>query len=207
MPRQNRVTPFGALIATPDRGTLMGNRGILHDAAGHLGTRRWAHPHWVACRLDFGSRRRPIMAPGRYTELFFLDEATSLAAGHRPCAECRREDFGRFRAAWALAHPAEPASAPLIDRRLHAERVRRDRTQVTFEHPARTLPVGTMVQLGGAAWLVSGDTLRRWHGGGYGEARARPDGSVTVLTPRPTVAALEAGYAVALHSSVAATGA
>ena len=96
MPLQNRVTPGGEIIADPARGTLMGNRGILHDAGQRLGVARWRHPHWIYCRLSFKGRRRAVMAPGRYTELFFLDEASALAAGHRPCYECRREDFLRF---------------------------------------------------------------------------------------------------------------
>ncbi|WP_062016181.1 hypothetical protein [Aureimonas sp. AU4] len=199
MPRQNRVTPFGELAAAAVRGTLMGNRGILHDEAGRVGTRRWAHTHWVACRLAFKGRRRPLMVPGRYTELFFLDEATALAAGHRPCAECRREDFLRFQAAWARAHPGEPATAPAIDRALHAARVRRDRSQVWFERAASALPTGAMVALDGSAWLVSDGCLRPWRMDGYGEARALPPGLVSVLTPHPAVAALSAGYAAALH--------
>lgn len=201
MPRTNRVTPFGDVVAVGDRGDLMGNRGILHDREGRLGARRWAHPHWVACRLDVPGRWRTLMAPGQYTELFFLDEATALAAGHRPCAQCRREDFARFQVAWATAHPDEAASAPLIDRRLHAARVRRDRSQITFESPASELAPGTIVALDGAAWLVTHEDLRLWQPGGYGRVRARPHGTVEVLTPRPTVATLRAGYRPALHAS------
>jgi hypothetical protein len=98
MPRQNRVTPFGDIIATPDRGTLMGNRGVLHDGEGRI-RRMWQVKRWIVCVLEFRSRKRTVMTPGRYTELFFLDEATALAAGHRPCAECRHTCFLAFCAA------------------------------------------------------------------------------------------------------------
>ena len=104
MPLRNRVTPFGDIIATEARGLLFGNRGVLHDENGRL-VRKWQVRRWIACRLEFKGRRRPLLRPGRFTELFFLDEATALAAGHRPCAECRREDFVRFRDAWLDTHP------------------------------------------------------------------------------------------------------
>src|SRR6202451_2054834 len=97
--RQNRVTPFGDLVATPERGTFMGNRGVLHDAEGRI-KRVWQLKRWIVCVLEFRGRKRQVMTPGRYTELFFLDEATALAAGHRPCAECRRQRFNAFRDAW-----------------------------------------------------------------------------------------------------------
>ena len=122
MPLQNRVTPAGEIIADPARGTLMGNRGILHDAQQRLGAARWRHRHWIYCRLAFKGRWREVMAPSRYTELFFLDEATALAAGHRPCCECQREDFRRFQAAWQQAF-GHAASAGAIDRALHEARV------------------------------------------------------------------------------------
>ncbi len=105
MPRQNRVTPFGDLIATPERGTFLGNRGVLHDDAGRI-KRAWQLRRWIVCVLEFRGRKRSVMTPGRYTELFFLDEATALAAGHRPCAECRRARFLAFCDAWRAAHPA-----------------------------------------------------------------------------------------------------
>jgi hypothetical protein len=134
MPRQNRVTPFGALIATPARGTLTGNRGCLHDEHGRI-RRRYQGERWIICVLEFKGRRRPLMTPGRYTELFFLDEATALAAGHRPCAECQRDRFNLFRDTWAKANPevartartawlARTArlAATALDRCLHLER-------------------------------------------------------------------------------------
>src|SRR5215204_4373861 len=126
MPLQNRVTPLGALIADPARGLLYGNRGCLHDRQGTI-RRSFAVKRWIACRLEFKGRKRPLLRPGRYTELFFLDEATAFAAGHRPCAECRRADFNRFREAWVRANlpGEEPAQVlvPTIDARLHGERI------------------------------------------------------------------------------------
>lgn len=203
MPRQNRVSPFGSIEATAARGLLTGNRGILHDAAGRLGTARWRHPHWIACRLDFKDVRRQVMAPGAWTELFFLDEATALAAGHRPCAYCRREDFRRFAAAWGHAHDlAAPPRAPEIDRALHLARVEpRSRRQRRFAALARDLPDGSIVALSGEAWLVLGSGLRRWTHQGYDRRAPLPDAPAEVLTPAPTVAVLRAGYRPMLHPS------
>jgi hypothetical protein len=196
MPLQNRVTPGGEIIADPARGTLMGNRGILHDARQRLGAARWRHPHWICCRLAFKGRRRAVMAPGRYTELFFLDEATALAAGHRPCCECRREDFRAFQAAWRRAF-GHAAAAPAIDRALHGARVEpRLRRQIRFQAPLEDLPDGVFVLLPEAPnpLLVQGDRLYPWHPGGYGPPRARRSGRASVLTPAPAVAVLRAGY-------------
>lgn len=205
MTRQNRVSPLGAIIATPERGGLMGNRGILHDRDGRLGVSRWQHTHWVCCRLAFRGRRRPVMTPAHYTELFFLDEATALAAGHRPCAECRRADHTRFLDAWGTAYGVRP-SALELDRLLHPRRVTRRREQVRFEAPLRGLPEGTMVLLPddeATPWLVWGDRLWRWSFGGYIEWRSPGSTStVAVLTPRPTVRTLGAGYRPQVHASV-----
>src|SRR5262249_33704005 len=118
MPRQNRVTPFGAIIATPERGTFMGNRGVLHDAEGRI-RRTWQVKRWLLCLLQVRGRKRSILTPGRYTELFFLDEATGLAAGHRPCAECRRDCFKAFCRAWLAGNPGHDVTALAIDERLH----------------------------------------------------------------------------------------
>ena len=120
MPRQNRVTPFGSIIATPERGTTMGNRGILHDEEGSL-RRLWQVKRWLICLLAFRERHRTVMTPHRYTELFFLDEATGLAAGHRPCSECQRRRYNEFRAAWAVGNMCDQSTRPLtagdIDKR------------------------------------------------------------------------------------------
>ena len=201
MPHRNRVTPTGEIVATPHRGTLMGNRGVLHDAAGAI-RRDFQLRRWIACRLEFKGRHREILRPGRYTELFFMDEATALAAGHRPCAECRRADYRRWQEAYSRAHPGEPANADAMDVRLHADRLTADRRKRTFTAPAGGLPTGAMVSLDGAPWLVHGGELRRWGPGGYGEAKAvDPAGSVVVLTPRATVATIRAGYEPAVHAT------
>jgi hypothetical protein len=129
MPRQNRVTPFGEIVSVPERGTMMGNRGILHDVDGRI-RRRWRVKRWLICVLEFKGRHRMVMAPNRYTELFFLDEATGLAAGHRPCAECRRSRFLAFRNAWGAANRhisgSESIRAAMMDNQLHAERIALD---------------------------------------------------------------------------------
>jgi hypothetical protein len=202
---QNRVTPFSTIEAVGSRGTLMGNRGILHDEAGLLGRARWRHRHWIACLLEFKSRWRPLMQPHAYTELFFLDEATAFAAGHRPCAECRRADYRRFLDAWAEAQgPADRATlrADRIDAVLHAQRIRKgSRAQATYRAPLADLPDGCFVKLPGEgeAWVVSDWRILRWTHGGYDQDRRRPDLDVEVLTPRPTVAAFRAGYRPLFH--------
>ena len=208
MPRQNRVTPFGDIVATPERGTFLGNRGVLHDADGRI-RRAWQVKRWLVCVLEFRGRQRRVMTPGRYTELFFLDEATALAAGHRPCAECRHARFLAFCHAWGLAHPAHGTSArPIarqIDDRLHAERVAPDRSKRSFVAALDDLPDGVNVAV--AAWgerahLVWGDALLAWSPGGYGERRRRPKGEAAcVLTPKSTVGAIRAGYVPEIHPS------
>src|SRR5262245_39749503 len=142
MPLQNRVTPEGEIIATPHRGLLMGNRGgAFHELHRTLGNRRWATKQWIACVLEFKGRHREVMQPNRYTELFFLDEATALAAGHRPCFECRRADADRFAELWARTQgDVERARAPAMDDQLHAERVDRDRRKATFSARRADIP-------------------------------------------------------------------
>lgn len=208
---QNRVTPFGDIIRTSARGTLMGNRGRLHDANRELGKRRWTTKAWIACRLEFKGRARTIMAPGQYTELFFLDEVTALAAGHRPCAECRHEDWRWFTDCWQLAVGTSGAGRPRaaeIDRRLHDERLGRGRRKATFEALATDLPDGVLVVLpgdAGTAWLSWGGRLHRWTPAGYDASRAVPSSPVQVLTPRSIVSALAAGYRPEVHVTVAAS--
>ena len=183
MPLQNRVTPLSELIADPARGLVYGNRGCLHDGSGQI-RRRWEVKRWIACRLEFRGRHRAggPMPPGRYTGLFFLDDATALAAGHRPCAECRREDYNRFTAIWS-------AKADAVDAVLHEERLRRF-------HPTRLedLPDGAFVFVDEAPFLVLGDELLRWTPAGYTERRARRRGKATLVTPPSTVRVLEAGW-------------
>lgn len=205
MPLQNRVDPEGQILAVRERGTLMGNRGgALHGDARRLGQRRWVSRQWIACRLAFNNRRRTLMAPGRYTELFFLDEATALAAGHRPCFECRRADFLVFASLWArsIGLSAERASADDMDRQLHAERVGPDGAKVTWRARRAELPDGVIVRWQGTPHLVLGDRLLPWSFGGYGTAAHPPmPGEVEVLTPRTIASVIAAGYPVALHAS------
>lgn len=196
MTLQNRVLPTGEIVADPAHGLLMGNRGILHDNTRRLGIARWRHKNWVCCTLSFKGRKRRIMAPGRYTELFFLDEAVALAAGHRPCAECRRRDWLAFRDA------IDPAlRATDIDAMLHAARVTRTRRQIRHEAEADTLPAGCFVMHDGQPNLLRSADMLPYTPSGYLAARPRPVGPVTVLTPRPSVAALAAGYGPRLHPS------
>ena len=203
MPLQNRVTPTSDIIVDPQYGMFMGNRGVLHDDKRRLKTRRWTSKAWIVCLLEFKGTRRKLMSPGSYTELFFLDEATALAAGHRPCAECRRRDYNAFRAAWAVAH--SDASAPRaaeMDAVLHAQRVEPySRQQITHRRMASDLPDGTFVQLDDQSWLLHDGRLHLWSSGGYRDKRALPVGDVTVLTPSPTVDVLANGYHISVHGS------
>lgn len=208
MPLQNRVTPTSEIIATPERGLFMGNRGILHGDDRRLGSARWRHKAWITCLTTFRGRHRAVMTPQCYTELFFLDEAVALAAGHRPCAECRRADYNRFRTAWADAQGHPAPRAPDMDRALHAARVTRTRQQITHRGDIADLPDGAFLRLPGDATplLVRADRLLPYAPGGYGAARPRPArGPVTVLTPRPLLDVLRAGFAPHLHPSTART--
>lgn len=203
MPLQNRVTPDGGIIAHPARGLFMGNRGVLHDEHQVLGPARWRHKCWVTCLLDFRGRQRRLMQPNRYTELFFLDEAVALAAGHRPCGECRRGDYNHWRALWARAHGGRLPGARDMDDMLHASRAERGaRALRSYRAGLDDLPDGTFVRLdgGATAWLVLGDRLLAYGAGGYATAIARPGSThADVLTPRATVGILTAGYSPVLH--------
>jgi len=205
MPLQNRVTPTSELVAEPGRGLVYGNRGCLHDAEGTI-RRRFNGRRWIACRLEFrGWHRAPLLQPGRFTELFFLDEATAFAAGHRPCALCRREDYVRFGEVWCEVHPGQ-IGADAIDAQLHAERVARDRGQRRHDMPLDELPNGAFVLEEGAPWLVLGDELLRWSAAGYAERRARGGSRrAPVLTPPSLVQILRSVWSSAvplLHPSV-----
>src|SRR5215469_11819597 len=166
----------------------MGNRGCLHSDDGGI-VRRWQVRRWIACALSFRGRRRFVMPPGRWTALFFLDEATALAAGHRPCAECRWADYRRFQDAFLSAHPGHAAGADPMDRTLHAARVDGRQTGRTYDAPVATLPHGAFVEVAGRPWLLWAGDLHAWTPAGYAERRRPPSGDVTVLTPAPTVAA------------------
>jgi len=198
VPHQNRVTPFSELVADPARGLVYGNRGCLHDAHGVI-KRRYGVRRWISCRLEFrGWQRGAFLQPGKFTELFFLDEATAFAAGHRPCALCRNEDYRKFVTIWHKLHPGDERGADALDSRLHEERVTSDVSgrpaQRRIEAPFETLPDGTFVVLEGDAFVVLGEQLLRWTPAGYDLARSRPGGQATVLTPPSLVEVLRRGW-------------
>src|SRR5262245_48715660 len=202
MPLQNRVTPLGDLIAHPARGLVYGNRGCLHDDEGRI-RRRSATKRWIACRLEFkGWHRHPLMQPGKFTELFFLDEATAFAAGHRPCALCRREDYVRFTSHWQRLHPAQ-VGADAIDAQLHEERVGQREREVAVAD----LPDAAFVLVEHAPCLVRGGQLLAWTPAGYTTRLKRPaTGRAPLVTPPSLVEVLRAGWEGAvplLHPSAA----
>ena len=189
-PLQNRVDPWGQIVAVPERGSLFGNRGVLHDESGTI-VRNHQVKRWISCELEFKNRRRPLLRPGHYTELFIADEATALAAGHRPCFECRRQDAVAFQAAWRRAFDLDhtPRVAEM-DAALHeARRSPGDIAQVA------DLPSGVMVERDGRAWLRTTSGLAPWSHAGYGE-EVPAEGPARLLTPQPIVATIEAGYVV-----------
>jgi hypothetical protein len=194
VPRRNRVTPLGELIADPARGLVYGNRGCLHDESGAI-RRRYDGKRWIACRLRFrGWHRAPLMQPGRFTELFFLDEATAFAAGHRPCALCRREDYRRFVAIWTDLHPGR-TGADAIDAQLHRERVDpRTRAQRHHEAALDDLPDGAFVLRNGMPHVAHGEALREWTPSGYRGPIERRGHDVQVVTPPSLVAVLRSGW-------------
>ena len=210
MPERNRVTPTGEIVAIDQRGLFLGNRGSIHR--GHEVVRPWQVRRWITCALTYKDWRAPMWEPGRWTPLFFWDEAVALAAGHRPCALCRRADHVRFLDAWEAATGNRPTVEP-IDRRLHAERVdpaRGRRWAGRLHGGAWTdLPDGTFVLTGGEGEpagpaLVLGDRLVPWRAApaGYGPPLPRPRGGrARVLTPPSTMAVLAHGYAPAIHPS------
>jgi hypothetical protein len=203
---QNRIDPWGRLNAVPDRGALMGNRGILHDDQKRI-VRPWVHKAWVTCLLSFKDiRREEVFTPGNYSELFFLDEATAFAAGHRPCFYCQRERGLQFRAEWLAANVAAALHAdckmPAMDAQLHAERTAGRGLKQTYPEVLAALPVGTLFEHAGSAWLLAPDGCRPWSFGGYGDAAALPDTTeVAVLTPRSIVAAFRHGFTPHIHPS------
>ena len=205
MPLQNRVDPFGELFATPARGLFMGNRGgRIHTDGQTLTRRRWASRQWICCVLEFKNRRRNVW--GRYyTELFFLDEPAALAAGHRPCFECRRKEAESFAEKWRQAFKLRSRPhAPVMDEQLHAERLD-GRDKRLHRRQVDELPDGAFIAQEGAAFAVRGDSLLRWTPTGYESRRRRASGIVVdVLTPPSTLAVLAAGYAPRWHPSAEA---
>ena len=202
MPLQNRVTPSGDIVATPHRGLFTGNRGIIHDPATKTLTRRWTSKAWITCVCEFRGRRRDVMGGRSWTELFFLDEATAFAAGHRPCFYCRRDDANRFRAAWEAGNGVTGILAPEMDTVLHRERLSATRKKRLHELPAPIgqLPDGAMVAVGDESHLVVSGRPLRWSFEGY--HRADIDAAAALLlTPPSTLRALGAGYQPVLHPS------
>jgi hypothetical protein len=205
VPLRNRVDPYGQLHGDPGRGTLTGNRGILHDDFRHI-VRTHTSRSWITCVLDWRGRRRDVMTGRTWTELFFLDEATALAAGHRPCAYCRRPHYRAFVDAWSTGNPelapTTARRAPVVDRALHRERRGPGGSKRTVPMIAETLPVGAMYGAGGGVYLVSAPRWARlWSFAGYGTSEPLPDSRVDVLTPVSTMNALKAGYTADLHPS------
>ena len=201
MPLQNRVTPSGDIIATPHRGLFTGNRGIIHDPATKTLTRRWAGKAWLTWVCEFRGRRREVMGGRSWTELFFLDEATAFAAGHRPCFFCRRDDANRFRAAWETGNRVTDVRVAEIDAVLHGERLDGGRKRLhALPVPLKELPDGTMLQEGNESYLITRGRVLQWSPAGYREPASAIENAM-LLTPPSTLRALSAGYQPVLHPS------
>jgi hypothetical protein len=201
MPFQNRVTPFGEIVAIDQREIFTGNRGIIHDPVTKtLGGRRWTTKAWLICTCDYKGRRREIMGGRSWTELFFLDEATAFAAGHRPCFYCRREDATRFRAAWEQGNGVSDLLAPEIDAVLHRERFASGKKLHPLPMRLEKLPDGAMVQQSDQNYLIAQGRALLWSPGGYSQTTAASNGAM-LLTPPSTLRAFSAGYRPLLHPS------
>lgn len=203
MPLQNRVDPWGNLIAVNARGAWLGNRGILHNENREIVV-PWRHKAWVTCQLEFKGRTRTIFGRDNYSELFFLDEATALSAGHRPCAECRRTRYNEFKAAWLTSKPGLSAvSAGEIDKVLHSERAARGGVKVTSQKTFGGLPDGTFIERNGDACLIWSGKLRKWSPQGYVGSAPLPEENalVVVLTPCSTVEVINEGFVPEVHET------
>lgn len=207
MPLQNRVTPSGQLEAVSAHGAWLGNRGILHDANRRI-VAPWRHNAWVTCRLDFKGRHRAVFSPNRYSELFFLDEATAFSAGHRPCAECQRERYNEFKALWWSANLGATGSKPSIteiDKKLHAERTLRLRGsgQSNYSDQFQHVAAGTFIEIEGMPFLFWSKQLYPWSHFGYGRPQPVPPQStqVRILTPASIVAMFHCGFKPQVHAS------
>ncbi len=202
MPLQNRVSPFGEIVATEHRGPFTGNRGIIHDPATKtLLNRRWSSKAWITCVCEFRGRRRDVMSRRSWTELFFLDEATSFAAGHRPCFYCRRNDATAFRDAWAKGNKYDRPYATDMDAVLHVERLdRRAKRLHPLDRPALKLPDGAMITSGGESYLIANGEAWLWSFAGYKRAATAP-ADARLLTPPSIVNALRAGYRPQIDAS------
>lgn len=203
MPLQNRVTPFGEIVSTAHRGSLTGNRGIIHSPATRtLLNRRWSSKAWIACVCEFRGRKRKVMSGRSWTELFFLDESTAFAAGHRPCFYCRRADAVSFRDAWMRGNRSARATARDIDAVLHAERLdNRSKRLHSVQTPALKLPDGAMVTSDEQSYLIKNGEAWRWSFDGYSRASADMQ-HAKLLTPPSVVRAFGAGYRVAFDQAM-----
>jgi hypothetical protein len=202
MPLQNRVTPTGDIVADPNRGIFTGNRGIIHDPATKaLLKKRWSSPAWLTCVCEFRDWRRKVMGGRSWTELFFLDEATALAAGHRPCFFCRRDDANRFRAAWQRGNGVADISAKEMDAVLHRERLERGKKRLhPLPGPIAELPDGAMVQVAAESFLMVQGRALLWSMAGYRKVDTAIKDAM-LLTPPSTLRAISAGYRPLLHPS------
>ena len=201
MPLQNRVSPLGDIVADLNRGLFTGNRGIIHDPATRtLLRKRWSNPAWLICVCEFRGRRRKAMGGRSWTELFFLDEATALAAGHRPCFYCRRDDANSFRAAWEKGNRVADVLAPDIDAVLHRERFASGKKLHALPMRLDKLPDGAMVQAGKESFLIAGGKPLRWSFAGYRKVKGLT-GEAMLITPPSTVRAMAAGFRPVLHPS------
>ena len=194
---QNRVDPSGNIINTTARGAWMGNRGLLHNEHQQI-LRPFKLKAWLICLLEFKGRKRPVMAPRQYTELFFYDEATAYAAGHRPCSECRRPDFNKFKSLWLKANPGygfdEKVSIQKIDAILHGERIDGNGSKIKYEDSLATLPDGTFIELDNKPYLLYNGSVYQWSPFGYAEKEELPDREmVVVLTPKSVVNTFRVG--------------
>lgn len=195
---QNRVDPFGSIVRTQERGAWLGNRGVLHNDQQEI-TRPYKLKAWITCALEFRGRHREVMQPDCWTELFFLDEATAFAAGHRPCFQCRYKDHQRFKEMWLAGNPeygfTMKTPVARIDEVLHSERVAHDRSKITYQENAAALPDGAFVSIDKQAYLLANNKLHSWTPAGYKESISLGDmDTLTVLTPRSIVNMFRAGY-------------
>ena len=204
MSLQNRVTPFGDILAIEQRGLFTGNRGIIHDPATKtLLARRWTSKAWIVCACEYKGQRRTVMGVRSWTELFFLDEAIALAAGHRPCFSCRRQEAEQFRACWMAGSDDAPPRASEMDTVLHRERLNKGRKRLhPIPAPFAALPDGTVVSVGAEAFTLRAGLAHRWTREGYAPAQ-RLQQADRLITPPSTLRALLAGYRPVLHPSIA----
>ena len=203
---QNRVNPFGDLIKTEARGTWTGTRGVIHNDQQEI-IRPFKLKAWITCKLEFKGRKRKVMSPNRYTELFFLDEATAFAAGHRPCCECRRDDFNNFKMYWLAGNPgynfSKKTSIREIDQIIHQERINKDRSKPTFEESIPAIPNGTFILFNNEPYLVSANRLHVWSPFGYTHSITLPDlDKLTVITPASIVNTFRAGYVPQISGTI-----